>query len=857
MRKKALSIALASLLLLGTSLPIAAWLALPRYVEPLLQRALIGKPVQIAIKDVRPSLHGVAFSSLQATITTPPDECNNYERTIYHVTIKNGTIGWLITDLSASHRSPFIPSLLDVKLHLQADTLHLQPTPNTFAFSDSQPEITVNLKLFRNEKQVLSVVPLDAAYAIHDGTVTREQMRFEGIAYNVAVSSSNKWQQLPDSLFVARMVNEGKVQPVGNFRAIVGSKGDPLHPCRITLSNCSAEIVDWNASSPFVHFDRKTKAGDLTLCINDFPLQSLSSIALQAAQQQPKAPSRLAAKAPLPPMVAGKINATIPLSFRDSTIVIRNASVIAKAGAKVVLYNKQQQPMLFVVANKSGMDERIVDKLYVTATLNHAGKTTQSVALQNLSATIFDGSIRSTPLTVKTDGSSPLDVTVTFDNLKLFDHLILPDNEQSSFQGALSGKLPIRYAKNQLTIRNASLLASEGTQVKLVTKEQKPLVTIIAGKKGGKETVLDKLNVRARFNQTPNQTASITLQEFSTTLFGGSVNVTPLTFKTDASSPLVATVTLDKVKLFEHLILPANLHGSLYGDLSGKVPLTYQNDQLSISNATLRSSGGGSFTLNNAQQSSNNNLSRSDQQTTYAFSEPALTFSHLANGATTVDFTLNEFRQKSGSNDFKFGNPKGTIHFAENPREPDVMRLSNFSTNFFGGKIALNEFVYDIKKQEGETIVQLSNMPLQKLLDLQGTKKVYATGALKGNIPIKLKKGTVEIPDGALLAQESGQIIYATSPEERAAAHQSLRTTYEVLSNFLYQQLSTSLTMTPDGQSTFAIRLKGTNPDMYGARPVELNLNVQQNLLDLMRTLSISSEIEQAISDKTTQQQKK
>ena len=327
--------------------------------------------------------------------------------------------------------------------------------------------------------------------------------------------------------------------------------------------------------------------------------------------------------------------------------------------------------------------------------------------------------------------------------------------------------------------------------------------------------------------------------------------------KSDGSSPLALTVNMDKVPLFEHLILPPNLQAKFSGDISGTLPISYNNNQLTIQNATMRSSGGGSFTLNNrTNQSGNTKLTRTDQQTTYSFKEPEVTFSRLANGATTVDFALKEFHQKSGSNEFEFAKPKGTIRFAENPQAPDLMRLSNFSTNFFGGTVTINDFVYDVKKQEGETTVQLSNMPLQKLLDLQGTKKVYATGALKGNIPIKLTNGKVEIPDGALLSQESGQIIYATSAEERAAAHQSLRTTYDVLSNFLYQQLSTTLSMTPDGQSTLAIRLKGTNPDMYGKRPIELNLNVQQNLLDLMRTLSISSEIEQAISDKTTQQKK-
>ncbi len=146
---------------------------------------------------------------------------------------------------------------------------------------------------------------------------------------------------------------------------------------------------------------------------------------------------------------------------------------------------------------------------------------------------------------------------------------------------------------------------------------------------------------------------------------------------------------------------------------------------------------------------------------------------------------------------------------------------------------------------------------MQKILDLQGTKKIFATGSIKGDIPIKLKNERFEIIDGGMKAEQSGQIIYTTTPEERAAANQGLRTTYEALSNFLYVQLTSSISMAPNGQSIITIHLKGTNPEFQGGRPIELNLNVQQNLLDLMRALSISSNVEQIISDKSLQLQKK
>jgi hypothetical protein len=162
-----------------------------------------------------------------------------------------------------------------------------------------------------------------------------------------------------------------------------------------------------------------------------------------------------------------------------------------------------------------------------------------------------------------------------------------------------------------------------------------------------------------------------------------------------------------------------------------------------------------------------------------------------------------------------------------------------------------------MQKKEGETELQLDNIPLQKLLDLQGTKKLFATGTVRGTIPVKMKNEVFEITNGGMNAEQSGQIIYATTPEERAAANQGLRTTYEALSNFLYVQLLSSINMAPDGKSAITIQLKGTNPDFQSGRSIELNLNVEQNLLDLMRSLSISSNVEQIITEKALNMQKK
>ena len=83
--------------------------------------------------------------------------------------------------------------------------------------------------------------------------------------------------------------------------------------------------------------------------------------------------------------------------------------------------------------------------------------------------------------------------------------------------------------------------------------------------------------------------------------------------------------------------------------------------------------------------------------------------------------------------------PEGRLSLWQNRFKPDLVSLSNFTTGFLDGTVAIKHMNYDMSKKEGESTLLLNNIPLQKMLDLQGTKKIYATGTIKGTIPVKMK----------------------------------------------------------------------------------------------------------------------
>ena len=697
------------LLLLLALMPAAAWLFFPWYAQSQVDRLLEGKPFHVEVSGLGlPGFTGVGFRSIKVRFITPPDDCS--DAATYTLSLTNGLLSWHVENPDTSAARSLLPNVVNTTLTIDADSIKVKPDPEAFIFGDHKPRITVNMELSRKNGFTLSFRPLSAIYNIDGATVTREKLRLEEVSFKVRLNAADHWQQGMDTLRVAKLFSDGVPSSVSNFKALFGSKRDPLKPCTLTLTGCSVELFHWKASSQRIDYDLKEKKSRFTLSLAEIPLAELPWFNRGGINT---------------PSATGRVSGFIPIEFQDSTVLVRNALVIAGKGTRIISYTKEKKPLLSL---DLGVGE-LLNKLNARVTLSSRGNKLSGLAMSNLSATLLGGTVTSTP--------------VSFDPSK---------------------------------------------------------------------------------------------------------NTTILTLK------------LDKIRVLDRVRLHGDFKGSLNGTVSGTIPLTIEQKGLSIRNAHLRSSGGGTITVappSKRQSTSERIFGTQKPDADYTFNEPDLVFSRLFNGNTTIRFSMKNLLRKTEGGELLLLSPKGTLSLGYDRLNPGIVSLSDFSAEIFGGSVALHHIDYDMQKKEGVTELQLDNIPLQKLLDLQGTKKLYATGTVRGTIPVKMKNEVFEITNGGMTAEQSGQIIYVTTPEERAAANQGLRTTYEALSNFLYVQLLSSINMAPDGKSAISIQLKGTNPDFQSGRSIEVNLNVEQNLLDLMRSLSISSNVEQIITEKALQMQKK
>ncbi len=311
-------------------------------------------------------------------------------------------------------------------------------------------------------------------------------------------------------------------------------------------------------------------------------------------------------------------------------------------------------------------------------------------------------------------------------------------NEPQFASGTLQGVIPFVYSDTTLTIRNASLAAGNNTSLSYYNRENRQWLTI-------------ELN-DGPFIKKLNATASITsknglsISGLNASLLRGTISAAPTryNFATGETSLLF---TLKNLNALETVHFHGDFGGKLTGSVSGTIPVTVSTKGVSIPGARIRSEGGGTITITDPATG----------EASYAFSKPALVLRRNTNGSIVVDFRTQELKRMAGGGELLLNHPAGRAMLFADPENPDIVTLSNFSAGFFNATMSIARIDYDMLSGSGETSIHFSSLPLQKLLDMQGTKKVYATGTLSGSIPVRMENKTFAIRDGGMNTEQEAR----------------------------------------------------------------------------------------------------
>ena len=218
----------------------------------------------------------------------------------------------------------------------------------------------------------------------------------------------------------------------------------------------------------------------------------------------------------------------------------------------------------------------------------------------------------------------------------------------------------------------------------------------------------------------------------------------------------------------------------------------------------------------------------------WSMPKPAtLLIKEIRSGLSATDIALNfQIRQNPGSS-------------------IPLLDIPNISLHTLGGQITSRDIQFDELRPENSFILRADNLVLEKIFELEQQEGLHGTGILDGTLPMTLSSTGIEIHGGRIEARPPGGVIQFQPAEGTAQtlsqANANMNLVLQALSNFHYDVLDFDVDYHKDGTLNLQTRLAGRNPDFKQGVPFNFNLNIQENIPALLKSLQVTSGIEEQI----------
>ena len=179
-----------------------------------------------------------------------------------------------------------------------------------------------------------------------------------------------------------------------------------------------------------------------------------------------------------------------------------------------------------------------------------------------------------------------------------------------------------------------------------------------------------------------------------------------------------------------------------------------------------------------------------------------------------------------------------------------VIKLADLWAGVLEGSVFADEIALDLNKPVNQFSLGLSALSLEKLLALNRTEALRATGMINGELPLSLAEGALQIEDGWLRADERGGEIRYNRIDEALSSNADLRRVAGLLKHFQYNELSARVNLNPAGALTLRTKLHGHGPEAEFDAPVNLNFNIDLDLWKFLESARLLSRIAEDIGDR-------
>ncbi|WP_028238544.1 intermembrane phospholipid transport protein YdbH family protein [Stutzerimonas azotifigens] len=166
-----------------------------------------------------------------------------------------------------------------------------------------------------------------------------------------------------------------------------------------------------------------------------------------------------------------------------------------------------------------------------------------------------------------------------------------------------------------------------------------------------------------------------------------------------------------------------------------------------------------------------------------------------------------------------------------------------------GGHTWLERGSLDLARQEHSLHVQVRDLSVDALFAAYPAEGLNGSGTLDGAFTLGLGPQGPTVNQGRLGARPPGGVLQLRSPRIQALgrSNPAMRLVTEALDDFHYQVLTSDVRYAADGRLNLGLRLEGRNPALEGGRPINFNIDLEENIPALLTSLQLSDRVSETI----------
>ena len=182
------------------------------------------------------------------------------------------------------------------------------------------------------------------------------------------------------------------------------------------------------------------------------------------------------------------------------------------------------------------------------------------------------------------------------------------------------------------------------------------------------------------------------------------------------------------------------------------------------------------------------------------------------------------------------------------------LSIAKASMEALGGRILTDPFTLNLIEKTGILNVRLDEIQLPFMVSLaKFDNTIEASGSVSGLLPLTIAGESITMSAGSVQNDPPGGVIKYLPAAESTDSMSPLDQATRALGNFHFDTLSSAVEYDSVGNLTLGVRLEGINPVSDPLQPVILNLNLENNIPQMLRSLQGTRQVEDIVNRSAAQ----